>query len=338
MKTLLWILAIVLVILLVPAQAWNEVDSLTGFPMLTPAHNVLASIVGYDTSSINTRQFMQQFQQAGQQLWQRPADQNSGGFQQPNISQQPMPQGGGRVELFIKATHAIPGYTGWAYAFCTKNSGCLNGGQSYSTEMGALASAPSGYKRGFMISSSSDLQYALSRYGDDMRRYGVTWIGYDAELSVGTTPTELSSAYSADFNSNDVAKAASMARDAGYGFIYGARRQDMDGFIRNSQPIPAVSLLVQSGLTGIALQDQKPIATQSAKQRYDAALYTINAFRTVGPNLHVTIQLMDGIDRCGFSTTKCAEYVRLFSTIPNTSLGVWPTGSDMSSFVRAINP
>lgn len=182
-----------------------------------------------------------------------------------------------------------------------------------------------------MVSSYQTLEGVLAELDDELRRSGITTIGYNTERSVGTPAAELQAVHSADANS--VARLARLAEEHGYGVVWGPIRRTVD-----EVPDAAIEAMVAAGLDGVALQEQKFIEREPVDRRVPAVEGTAARYRRIGGQaFHVSVQIMPS--RCpGTGANRwavCAEFIdRLSGTID--SVAIWASGQSDRAALPAL--
>lgn len=172
-----------------------------------------------------------------------------------------------------------------------------------------------------MISSYDTLQRVLREYDDTLKGSGVTIIGYNTERSVGTPEGEMQALGSV--NGNSVARVAELADQHGYRLIWGPIRNTVDAVSDD-----AIRAMVDAGLDGVALQEQKFIERSPVSSRVQAVEATAARYKRIGgPAFHVSVQIMPS--RCPSSGAgrwdTCAAFVsQIAGTID--SVAIWASG------------
>lgn len=231
--------------------------------------------------------------------------------------------------LMIDYRNYIPEY-GNVYVYAWLSDPAIGGGgDAYiSQQLNGIAGL-SGVSKMIMVSSYGTFQNILNNHSGELSNSGVTWVGYNTEP--GLTPqTEIDGVYSTTENS--VGILANTADSNGLKTIWGPIRVVTDNVSSG-----AIQAMVNGGLDGVALQEQKFIESQSIEQRTAAVNATASKYRAIGgSSFHVTVQIMS--TRCP-SWDKCRDFVQAIKGTIN-SLAIWAIGAtergELQSFVEHL--
>ena len=183
-----------------------------------------------------------------------------------------------------------------------------------------------------IMATSYDEVARLMRFADELQASGVTTIGFNTEN--GLTPgNEMQTLNSADPEVNVVARAARLATDNGFDALWGPIRQTTDEVDRR-----AVLTMIESGVSGLAIQEQKFIETQSAESRLVAVNRTRERYLSLAEQAGLEdfsfhVQIMQ--QRCP-NLENCVEFVEGLEAIPVDSIAIWSNGPIPVDFVNAI--
>ncbi|MCR4263423.1 MAG: S8 family serine peptidase [Candidatus Roizmanbacteria bacterium] len=187
-----------------------------------------------------------------------------------------------------------------------------------------------------MTSSYATTQWMLENYAQDLKDAGITIIGYNMELAVGTPESEINAMHRAD-ETNSVVTLTRLAKQYGFETIWGPIRANTTLAGKESQLGDAVRLMKDAGLRGVAFQEQKFIETQTAEARRDAVIADVAAYNTImGDDFEVYVQVMSS--RCGSQPwTNCMQFLDYIA--PHiTGIAVWASGgSDSENLPAFIN-
>ncbi len=184
-----------------------------------------------------------------------------------------------------------------------------------------------------MLTSYAEAERMMAR-ADELKTAGVTTIGLNTENGAGMTPpNEMQTLGSADPNVNIVARVAQLVAPHGFKMMWGPVRnmtdQVSDEMIRT---------IMQAGVTGLALQEQKFIENQSSDARLAAVNRTRARYLRIAQELGIEdfnfdVQIMH--QRCP-NMANCVDFVAGLEAIPVESIAIWSNGQIPASFVRAI--
>lgn len=184
-----------------------------------------------------------------------------------------------------------------------------------------------------MVASYDEVQRLMSR-ADQLKAAGVTTLGFNSENGQGMTPAdEMRTLNSADSNVNVVARAANLARDNGFKVMWGPIRNTVD-----SLSDEAILTMMSSGVTGLAIQEQKFIENQPADARLAAVRQTRERYLGLAGQAGINdftfhVQIMQ--QRCP-NLPNCVSFVEGLEGIPVDSIAIWSNGPIPVDFVEAI--
>ena len=258
-----------------------------------------------------------------------------------------LPPASSRSELpvMISAYNYQPGYGSdsvpiYAYGWFTDRS---VEGMSESAKASQLQSQIQQMKsmdaiKLMMTSSYATTQWMLENYAQDLKDAGITIIGYDMELSVGTPSTEINTMHTAS-DQNSVVRLVNLAKQYGFKVIWGPIRLNSILAGKESQRAEAVRLMKEAGLTGVAFQEQQFIESQTAEARRDAVIADVTAYKAItGDNFEIYVQVMSS--RCGSQPwSNCMQFLDYIA--PHiTGVAIWASGGsdteNLPAFINAI--
>jgi hypothetical protein len=182
-----------------------------------------------------------------------------------------------------------------------------------------------------MVTSYGEAERLMNR-ADELHRAGVEIVGLNTEN--GLTPgNEMQTLNNPDPDVNIVARVAHLATDAGFAVIWGPVRNMTD-----SVSDQTLRTIMDAGVTGVALQEQKFIEAQPASTRINAVNKTRDRYLQLAgeeglDNFSIHVQIME--QRCP-NLDECIKFVQLLEDIPVSSIAIWSNGPIPSSFVEAI--
>ncbi len=182
--------------------------------------------------------------------------------------------------------------------------------------------------------TSYDEVVRLMRFADELRAAGVTTIGFNTENGPGMTPAdEMQTLNSADSDVNVVARVAQRAIEQGFKVLWGPVRRMTD-----SVSDQAVLAIMDAGVTGLAIQEQKFIETQPADSRLAAVNRTRDRYLRLAQQAGLDdftfhVQIMQ--QRCP-NLDNCVGFVEGLEEIPVDSIAIWSNGPIPTDFVYAI--
>ena len=186
-------------------------------------------------------------------------------------------------------------------------------------------------KKMVMVTSYDELS-RLMRFADDLMASGVTTVGFNTEN--GLTPgNEMQTLNSGDPEENIVARAARLATDQGFDVVWGPIRQTTDEISDR-----AVLSMMEGGVSGLAIQEQKFIENQPADARLAAVNRTRERYLALADraglnNFSFHVQIMQ--QRCP-NLDNCVQFVEGLEKIPVDSIAIWSNGPIPVDFVNAI--
>ncbi len=188
-------------------------------------------------------------------------------------------------------------------------------------------------KKMIMVTSYAEAERLL-RFADDLKASDVTTIGFNTENGAGMTPgDEMQTLNSADPTVNIVARVAALASEQGFEVLWGPVRAMTDQVDER-----AILTMIEAGVSGLAIQEQKFIETQSAASRLAAVNRTrqryLDLARRAGrDDFSFHVQIMQ--QRCP-DLDNCVEFVEGLEAIPVDSIAIWSNGPIPVGFVNAI--
>jgi len=184
-----------------------------------------------------------------------------------------------------------------------------------------------------MVASYAEVQRAVGR-ADELKAAGITTIGFNSENGTGMTPAnEMQTLNSPDPEVNVVARAAKLATENGFEVMWGPVRNTVDSLSDG-----AIRAMISAGVSGLAIQEQKFIETQSADTRLSAVMRSRERYlrlaRTAGvDDFTFHVQIMQ--QRCP-NMANCVTFVEGLEAIPVDSIAIWSNGPIPVDFVNAI--
>jgi len=184
-----------------------------------------------------------------------------------------------------------------------------------------------------MVTSYDEVQRLVAQ-ADQLQAAGVTTFGFNSENGTGMTPAdEMRTLNSADPNVNVVARAARLATENGFEVMWGPVRNTVD-----SLSDEAIRTMISAGVSGLAIQEQKFIETQTADSRLSAVIRTRDRYLRLARAAGVDeftfhVQIMH--QRCP-NLTNCITFVEGLEAIPVDSIAIWSNGPISVDFVNAI--
>ena len=184
-----------------------------------------------------------------------------------------------------------------------------------------------------MVTSFEELE-RLMRFAEELRASGVRKIGFNTENGVGMTPgNEMSTLQSTDPAVNIVARAAQMATAEGFEVLWGPVRSMTDQISD-----PAVLTMMEAGVSGLAIQEQKFIEREPADSRLAAVNRTRDRYLRLAERAGLDeftfhVQIMQ--QRCP-NLDNCVGFVEGLEDIPVDSIAIWSNGPIPTDFVYAI--
>ena len=132
---------------------------------------------------------------------------------------------------------------------------------------------------------------------------------------------------------NIVAQVAELATNEGFEVIWGPVRRMAD-----TVSDEVLRTLMEAGVSGIALQEQKFIEVQPADTRINAVNETRDRYLRLAGEVGIDafsihVQIMH--QRCP-NLQNCITFVQMLEDIPVSSIAIWSNGPIPPSFVEAI--
>ena len=174
----------------------------------------------------------------------------------------------------------------------------------------------------------------LMRFADELKASGVTTIGFNTENGAGMTPgSEMNTLNSADPEVNIVARAAHLATAEGFDVLWGPVRRTTDEISDR-----AILTMMEAGVSGLAIQEQKFIETQPSDSRLAAVNRTRERYLSLADSAGIGdfsfhVQIMQ--QRCP-NLANCVEFVEGLESIPVDSIAILSNGPIPVDFVNAI--
>ncbi len=184
-----------------------------------------------------------------------------------------------------------------------------------------------------MVTSYDEVQRLMNR-ADQLRAAGVTTLGFNSENGPRMTPAdEMRTLNSSDPNVNVVARAAKLATGNGFKVMWGPIRNTVD-----SLSDEAILTMMSSGVSGLAIQEQKFIENQPADARLSAVRQTRERYLRLAGQAGINdftfhVQIMQ--QRCP-NLPNCVSFVEGLEAIPVNSIAIWSNGPIPVDFVEAI--
>jgi hypothetical protein len=185
-----------------------------------------------------------------------------------------------------------------------------------------------------IMTTSYDEVERLMRFSGELKASGVTTVGINTENGAGMTPgDEMQTLNSADPQVNVVARVARLATSEGFDVIWGPVRRMTDEVDDR-----AILTMMEAGVSGLAIQEQKFIETQPAGARLNAVNRTRERYLALASQAGLDdftfhVQIMQ--QRCP-DLDNCVEFVEGLETIPVDSIAIWSNGPIPADFVRAL--
>jgi hypothetical protein len=199
------------------------------------------------------------------------------------------------------------------------------------SDLGGMLNLDGPLEKMVMVVSYDELSRLMS-HADELRASGVTTVGLNTEN--GLTPgNEMQTLNSTDSEVNIVARAARLASDQGFKVVWGPIRATTDE-VSDS----AVLTMIESGMSGLAIQEQKFIENQPASARLAAVNRTRERYLALADRAGVEgfsfhVQIMQ--QRCP-DLNNCVQFVAGLEAIPVDSIAIWSNGPIPVDFVNAI--
>ena len=184
-----------------------------------------------------------------------------------------------------------------------------------------------------MVTSYAELERLMMR-ADELQAAGVTIVGLNTENGPQMTPhEEMETLDSPDPDVNVVARAARLATQHGFDVLWGPVRLTADNVSDAS-----IRTMLQAGVTGLALQEQKFIEVQPAQERLAEVNRTRERYLQLAQeeaiaNFTFHVQIMP--QRCP-DLSNCVAFVLGLEDIPIDSLAIWSNGPIPPAFIAAV--
>lgn len=182
-----------------------------------------------------------------------------------------------------------------------------------------------------MVTSYAEMERLMTR-AQELRAAGVTTVGLNTENGL-TPPEDMQTLENPDPQVNVVARVARLATENGFNIIWGPIRRMADTISDE-----AVRTMMEAGVDGVALQEQKFIETQPAATR----LAEVNRTR----ERYLRLAKEVGLDTFGFHVQimqqrcpdlqNCVTFVQMLEEIPVSTIAIWSNGPIPPDFVEAI--
>jgi hypothetical protein len=182
-----------------------------------------------------------------------------------------------------------------------------------------------------MVTSFREAERLMTRSAE-LHDAGVVIVGLNTEN--GLTPgDEMQSLNNPDPAVNIVARVARLATEAGFEVIWGPVRNMTDAVSDE-----VLRTVMNAGISGIALQEQKFIEVQPARTRLNAVNATRDRYLEIADEVGLDtfsfhVQIMH--QRCP-DLENCITFVQMLEEIPVSSIAIWSNGPISTSFVEAI--
>jgi hypothetical protein len=183
-----------------------------------------------------------------------------------------------------------------------------------------------------MVTSYEETERLMSR-ADELHAAGVAIVGLNTEN--GLTPSgEMQTLNNPDPAVNIVARVARLATEAGFEVIWGPVRN-----VTDSISDEVIRVMMNAGVSGLALQEQKFIEVQRAEVRLSAVNETRQRYLRLATEVGLDsfafhVQIMH--QRCP-DLENCITFVQMLEEIPVSSIAIWSNGPIPPSFVEAIH-
>jgi hypothetical protein len=199
------------------------------------------------------------------------------------------------------------------------------------SDLGGMLNMDGPLEKMVMVASYDELS-RLMRQAGDLQASGVTTVGFNTEN--GLTPgNEMQTLNSTDPGVNIVARAARLATEQGFKVVWGPIRATTDDISDG-----AVMTMIESGMSGLAIQEQKFIENQPASARLAAVNRTRERYLALADRAGLDefsfhVQIMQ--QRCP-DLNNCVQFVAGLEAIPVDSIAIWSNGPIPVDFVNAI--
>lgn len=183
-----------------------------------------------------------------------------------------------------------------------------------------------------MVTSFGETERLMARAAE-LQAAGVTWVGLNTEN--GLTPrAEMATLFDPDPSVNVVARVARLVQANGFGVVWGPVR-----LVADQVPDATIQAMMEAGVTGLSLQEQKFIERSPADQRLAAVDATIERYLDLAADVGVPsfvfhVQIMH--QRCP-DMNACVRFVQgLEMRRDVVSLAIWSNGPIPTTFVDAV--
>lgn len=169
---------------------------------------------------------------------------------------------------------------------------------------------------------------------DELRAAGIRIVGLNSEDGPEMTPHEdMHTLDSPNPNENLVARVARLVNQHGFDLIRGPARPMADAVSD-----AALSTMLEAGMVGLALQEQKYIEVEPAQVRLAAVNRTRERYMLLAREQAIDdfafhVQIMH--ERCP-NLNNCVEFVSGLEEIPVDSIAIWSNGPIPPAFISAI--
>ena len=172
----------------------------------------------------------------------------------------------------------------------------------------------------FSSAATAEKYLADAKVVNQLQQAGITWIGFNMEGDK-TPPDEMCSVRGGnDPQNNAVSRFARAVTSAGFKFMWGPIRNDLD---RVSDSM--VRGMCQAGTNGIAMQEQNTLSA-GVQSRIQAVKSTVSRYEGLcGQDFYSTVQVMSR--SCSGST--CRSFAQGIMPVVD-SIAIWATGSEIS--------
>lgn len=184
-----------------------------------------------------------------------------------------------------------------------------------------------------MVTSYDEVQRLMAQ-ADQLQAAGVTTVGLNTENGTGMTPgDEMQTLNNSDPEVNVVARVARLATRNGFKVVWGPVRNTVD-----SVSDQTIKTMMEAGVTGVAIQEQKFIERQPATSRLTAVNQTRRRYLRLAEEVGLDefafhVQIMH--QRCP-DLANCVTFVEELEDIPVDSIAIWSNGPIPVDFVEAI--
>jgi hypothetical protein len=189
------------------------------------------------------------------------------------------------------------------------------------------------FEKMLMVTSYAETERLMIR-ADELRAAGVTIVGLNTEEGPEMTPhEEMDTLDIPDPSINVVARVARLATEHGFEVIWGPARLNAD-----SVSDAAIGTMLEAGMSGLALQEQKFIEVQPAQLRLAEVNRTRERYLRLAQEQAVeefTVHVQIMPQRCP-DLNNCVDFVVGLEEIPVDSIAIWSNGPIPLGFISAI--